>query len=124
MTRAELASLICNMKEISELSPSIQKLSKVSFKDIEGRWYKDKVSYLAALDILNGYQDGTFRGNDNVTRAEVASVINKVLGRTPEKDIPSDYSKKVTESFSDVSPNNWFFKDVAEATIEHPSKQY
>ncbi len=47
--------------------------------------------------------------------------MNKINGRTSHSDIPSEYINKVTSLYTDISPDRWFFKDVAEAAVDHPA---
>ena len=49
-----------------------------------------------------GYEDNTFRPNDNMTRAEFVKVVNKVFG----------YTQKGEEQFIDVNKNDWFYDDI------------
>lgn len=50
------------------------------FSDVENSvWYGDAVNNLAAKGIINGYQDGTFKPNNSVSRAEVAVMLNNTL---------------------------------------------
>lgn len=46
-----------------------------TFTDVEGTWYEDTVTELAAKGIINGYPDGTFRGDTSLTRAEFVALI-------------------------------------------------
>ncbi|MCQ2748810.1 MAG: S-layer homology domain-containing protein [Clostridia bacterium] len=124
MTRAELAVLVNNFLRVQNFEVDEEKLESPAFSDVDGRWYEKDVNKLAAMGILNGYEDGTFKGDQFVTRIEVAIVMNKINGRTVKKDIPDEYIEKVTSAFRDVASNRWFFKDVAEATVSHPADLY
>ena len=42
--------------------------------------------YMAGAGIINGFEDGTFRPEKFVTRAEAMKVINRTLGRNPHKE--------------------------------------
>ncbi|MFS0781708.1 NlpC/P60 family protein [Bacillus sp. 1P06AnD] len=76
----------------------------VSFVDLS----KDHYAFTAVADltskgIISGYQDGSFRPNDPVTRGQAAAIINRQLKHTP----------KSTISYPDVSGSNGFAKDIA-----------
>ena len=69
----------------------------VSYKD----WYYDYVSTAYDLGYITGYPDGSFRPNDNITRADICTIVNRVLKASPsenpvkfkdDSDIPS-YAK-------------------------------
>ena len=49
----------------------VPSLSFASFSDIEGSKYEEAVEKLVALDTIKGYEDGTFRPNNSITRAEL-----------------------------------------------------
>jgi len=42
-------------------------------------WYAKHVDYLVGKDVLKGYEDGTFKPNNGVTRAEAAKMIVAAL---------------------------------------------
>lgn len=49
-------------------------------EDVEGTKYEDAVVRLIALGIINGFEDGTFRPAEPVTRAQMAKIIDAALG--------------------------------------------
>ncbi|WP_427337859.1 S-layer homology domain-containing protein [Caloranaerobacter sp. DY30410] len=69
--------------------------------DVEGTKYEDAVTRLAALGVLNGYPDGTFKPNNSITRAEFTAAVIRALnlkaaadaakGATQFTDVPADY---------------------------------
>lgn len=69
------------------------------FSDLEeGNWADDPVQYLVEEGVITGYADGTFRPNENVTRAQFAKMLVGALGwelvtpQTPTfSDVPTDY---------------------------------
>ncbi len=80
--------------------------SKVTFTDVDENTVAGKAIYkLVEAGILNGYQDGTFRPDAGITRAELCKIINLVFG----------YTEAATETFSDVSKEDWFYNYVAVA---------
>src|SRR5690606_12283162 len=50
-----------------------------AFPDAEGHWAVRAITLLAMLDAIRGYEDGTFRPDRTVTRAEVASMLARLL---------------------------------------------
>ena len=73
-----------------------------TFSDISGHWAKNYIQKAVALGIVNGYSDGTFRPESNVTRAEFTKMLNTTLGN----------NGTVNAVFSDVSSEQWFYQDV------------
>jgi len=50
-------------------------LAAVQFSDIQGHWAEAAIKKAAAEDIVKGYPDGTFKPDDNISRAEFATII-------------------------------------------------
>jgi len=88
--------------------------------DVKGTKYEAAVNELAALEILNGYPDGTFKADNTITRAEFAKVI--VLA-TNNKTMVKYLSNSPTK-FSDVKVGDWFNGYVAAATAKGFLKGY
>ena len=61
--------------------------------------------------LVKRYEDGTFRPESYITRGEVVTIINKVLGR-------DDYYKN-DNIYSDLSESHWAYEQIIEASIEH-----
>lgn len=84
VTRAEFAKMIVETmwtEEARNFIVSDEQFDK--FSDIEKEaWYYDYVVIAASASLLNGYEDGTFRPNNNVTYEEAAKIITKALGHT------------------------------------------
>ena len=81
ITRAEFAQLIYEVTSLFENGGHL-KLGYVPDLDFEDKLYTAASSAIAN-GIVTGYEDGTFRPDNNVTRAEVVTMINRLLGRTP-----------------------------------------
>ncbi|MDN5344483.1 MAG: hypothetical protein PWQ18_594 [Clostridia bacterium] len=58
----------------------------VTFKDTQGHWATDTVGKLAALGIVSGYPDGTFKPENEITRAEVTAILARALKLVPGKE--------------------------------------
>lgn len=67
----------------------------------EAEGYESAIATIEALGIMNGYPDGSFQPELNVTRVEFASVISKLLGYSP------DDSKGEATPFYDVTASHW-----------------
>lgn len=78
------------------------------FTDVaEDSTYAEAVEVLSALGILNGYEDGSFKPDAVITRAEVVAVVNRLQGL-------SDAAKAAagTSMYTDVATSDWFAGDV------------
>lgn len=57
-----------------------------AFKDVErGDWYYDNVTYMTQYGYLSGYEDGSFRPDGIITKAELVFVVGRVAGLEPER---------------------------------------
>ncbi|MBR5527964.1 MAG: S-layer homology domain-containing protein [Clostridia bacterium] len=81
VTRAEFAELLYQASTLSEASAS----SKIkSFSDVSSKHkYSAAIQFAVSNNIVTGYEDGTFRPENNITRAEVVTMVNRYMGRTP-----------------------------------------
>jgi len=97
ITRGEFAELVFSLSKFVESSAST-KLK--SFPDVgSGHPYAGAINFAVANNIVNGYEDGTFRPENNITRAEVVTIVNRFLGRNPN-------GAEGGINFSDIA-NHW-----------------
>ncbi len=76
------------------------------FRDISGHWAQPYIEALAAKGVIAGFNDGTFRPNDPVTRAQFAAIVNKAFTAT---------STQACSAFTDVRSNFWGFEAIQTA---------
>ena len=87
-----------------------------TFSDIEGHWAKAYIERAAELGWISGFQDGTFRPDAYITRAQAVTMINRMLNRVPED--PSDLLPGMNV-LPDCGPGDWFYLAIQEATNSH-----
>lgn len=87
-----------------------------TFSDIKGHWAKAYIERAAELGWISGFQDGTFRPDAYITRAQAVTMINRMLNRIPED--PSDLLPGMNV-WPDCSPSDWFYLAIQEATNSH-----
>ena len=75
----------------------------VSLSDVKGTKYEEAVSKLVTFNIVNGFEDNTYRPADTVTRAQLAKML--VISMGMESQV-ADASKKYLD-FSDVLSSHW-----------------
>nr|WP_272899226.1 S-layer homology domain-containing protein [Caldalkalibacillus salinus] len=73
-------------------------MSALAINDAQGHWAEDTINAMTESGHINGYEDGTFRPNNSITRAEFTMVVTSVLGLD---------SVEGSTSFSDVSSQHW-----------------
>lgn len=80
ITRAEFATLVIKMLGYND-NPIKITTNKV-FSDLKStHWAYNSVMTATELKLLSGYEDNTFRPSNNITYAEVSSILIKVLGK-------------------------------------------
>ncbi len=92
----------------------------VNYTDLaKNYWAYADIAYAKHIGWLNGYADGTFKGDNNITRAEVVTVTNHATERTPDEDY---INKNVStlNKFTDLKNNShWCYYDIMEAANTH-----
>jgi len=87
------------------------------YPDVEANsWYSNQVATLTNAGILAGFPDGTFRPEQEITRAEVMEIINNVLFRTPDTD---HFLPDMVTWPDNSDPDVWYYEPVQEATNSH-----
>ncbi len=80
-----------------------------AFPDVnENHWAAKQITELGERGIVVGYPDGTFQPDENVTRAEFASMAIKALGQ-------EDISVAQPVNFTDVTPEFWAYSAIQKA---------
>jgi hypothetical protein len=86
-----------------------------SYPDVpETASYNQAVKELSALNIVNGYDDGTFQPDRNVSRAEITKMIVTALGKSAVS--AADAAAGKDTQFADVTANHWAAGFVAAGT--------
>ncbi|CEO21258.1 S-layer homology domain-containing protein [Paraclostridium sordellii] len=71
-------------------------------KDIDGHWANKQISKFIENSYANGYEDNTFRPDNQITRAEFVKLVNKYFG----------FNDKGISNFKDINQKNWYYNDV------------
>lgn len=109
ITRAQFAA-ICARFDTGKSSGT------QTFTDIKGHWAEKYIERAAELGWIKGFEDGTFRPDTYITRAQAMTMINRVLNRIPEEE--SDLLPGMNV-WPDCNPGDWFYLAVQEATNSH-----
>lgn len=105
ITRAEFVTMLMQNNDV-------QTFEELPFSDVSSDlWSADYIYSAYKAGYINGYEDGTFRPDSPITRAEAVKIINEVLER-------NDFNNK-TNPFSDVSNTHWAYKQILEAAVNH-----
>lgn len=89
------------------------------FSDVHsGDWFYEAVVGSIQYGWIEGYEDGTFRPENRITRVEVTSIVNKMLGRFADREFVAGHADELN-AFSDVTSTHWGYYHIVEATNSH-----
>ena len=118
VTRAEFVAMTVRF---NSLFNDVKKGSyTVKYTDVATNyWAYSDVAYAKHAGWLNGYADGTFKGDNAITRAEVVTVVNRATGRKADESYITK-NVSVLNKFTDIRNNSmWYYTDVMEAANTH-----
>ena len=110
ITRAEFTVIAMRFANVS--ADVTNPFTDIAMND----WYYTAVTSAVSYGWITGYSDGTFRPNASITRAEVATIVNRMLDRNADHDFVNG---NATASFVDVPSNHWAYYNIMEATTPH-----
>ncbi|MGO4108140.1 Ig-like domain-containing protein [Paenibacillus sp. YAF4_2] len=93
ITRAEFATIVSRTFGLVNTG--------AEFSDTAGHWASQQIEALASAGVLTGYTDGTFRPNQEITRAEIVTILSRLM----------DYKAPTTSTFNDVE-GNWASQQI------------
>ena len=110
ITRGEFAKMLAAIDKDNDYVSS--------FSDIKGHKYEKEISKIDGNKRIEGYQDGTFKPDGFLTRAEAASFLNRMFNRVADDVAIEDLVNSIIP-FKDLSKNDWFYFEIVEATNTH-----
>ena len=116
ISRGELLTVACRMTNTEEMAA-------LAFTDVTAEhWTMGSVAAAMTKGWVDGYEDGNFYPDYPVTRAETAVLMNRVLGRTPNK-LAIDFVFKQSP-FTDVDRWDWAYYDIVDAALQNEMLSY
>lgn len=112
ITRAEFVQLI---KLINNKTLVTKRLP---FTDVEGHWGYDAINKAYTTKLITGYPDGSFKPDRQISRAEVARIVNNLYDRQVD-EIGYAASVQSIQKFNDLNREHWAYNDLVEATNTH-----
>lgn len=107
ITREEMASIAFNYLGLSKGDTS------GSFPDVRANgWSGGIIAAVQSRGIMTGYPDGTFRPQQELTRSEAVTILNRLFERGPLYGAPAS-------NWPDVQPEHWAYADLMEAALDH-----
>ena len=93
LTRAEASTMFARLLNNGKIPAG-----NVYYKDLENKfWAMNSIAYLSSNGYINGYKDGTFKADSNITRAEFAQMVSKYL---------KNNSNNICAPFNDIN-DHW-----------------
>ncbi|MDP5273184.1 S-layer homology domain-containing protein [Chengkuizengella axinellae] len=114
LTRAQIAAMIVRALEIPENK------SDISFSDVVDGWYVKDVITASAVGLVNGYEDGTFLPNKEITRQELVVMMNRVMEYIGKDVQKSNITEEETllQPFTDQDAISEWSKDAILELLE------
>jgi hypothetical protein len=106
ITRAEIAVILSRFTNFNGGASSASQ-----FSDTAGHWAKNYIDYAAANGWVQGYADGSFKPDAYLSRAETATIINRILARDDGLENPP--------TFPDLPTTHWGYQDLMETVKDH-----
>ena len=113
ITRAEFVT-ICTRFDAYTAVDTINEFGDVT----ANHWAYAYINYAVHEKWITGYEDGSFRPDNNITRAEAVRVVNNVLGRSADEEYIDENAADM-DIFPDVTTAHWAYYDIIEAAIAH-----
>ena len=110
ITRAEFTVIAMRFANVS--ADVTNPFTDISTND----WFYSAVTSAVSYGWINGYGDGSFRPQATITRAEVVTIVNRMLNRTADRNF---VDSNATAQFDDVPNTYWAYYNIMEATIAH-----
>ncbi len=110
ITRAEFAKMLAAIDKDNDA------VSK--FQDIKGHRYEKEINKIYGNNRIEGYEDGSFKPDANLTRAEAAAFLNRMFNRIADKEAYQGLEDKLTK-FKDLRGGEWYYNELVEATNTH-----
>lgn len=113
ITRAEFVT-ICTRFDAYTAVDTINEFSDVT----ANHWAYAYINYAVHEKWITGYEDGSFRPDNNITRAEAVRVVNNVIDRSADEEYVDENAVDM-DIFPDVTTAHWAYYDIIEAAIAH-----
>jgi len=121
ITRAELTAMAVRYFEVTEdkARTTANAGTYTVFNDVKSNyWAAEYINSAAMQGWVQGYGNGSFKGDAKITRAEAVTLINNLLGRTADEEYIAKNTRKLN-SFTDMYEKHWAYAAIMEAANGH-----
>lgn len=116
ISRAEFAVLAARFQNLKYTSGKV-------FSDVEkGHWAYSYINAASEAGWIQGYPDGTFRPDKEITRTETVTLVNSMINRTVTREKLK--ALNVRNPYNDLAESFWGYTDLMEATVSHTAEEW
>ena len=116
ISRAEFAALAARFQNLKYTSGKV-------FSDVEkGHWAYSYINAASEAGWIQGYPDGTFRPDKEITRTETVKLVNSMINRTVTREKLK--ALHVRNPYNDLAESFWGYTDLMEATVSHIAEEW
>ena len=116
INRAEFAALAARFQNLKYTSGKV-------FSDVEkGHWAYSYINAASEAGWIQGYPDGTFRPDKEITRTETVTLVNSMINRTVTREKLK--ALNVRNPYNDLAESFWGYTDLMEATVSHTAEEW
>ena len=113
VTRAEFATLAAHFDNLLLTDTN-------DFSDVtDSHWAVKYINSAAAKGWITGYPNGTFKPEAHITRAEVVTLVGRMLSRSADGAYLTANANALPRTYSDLSTSHWAYLAIMEASIGH-----
>lgn len=110
ITRAEFVTMASRY-----WGAEIDNAAEPDFTDVANHWAKGYIHFAVECGWIDGYEDGTFRPDQYITRAEAIKIVNQMLYRA----VDEDGLVEGIRAWDDNPKDEWYYYEMIEATNTH-----
>lgn len=116
ISRAEFAVLAARFQNLKYTNGKV-------FSDVEkGHWAYSYINAASEAGWIEGYPDGTFRPDKEITRTETVTLVNSMINRTVTREKLK--ALNVRNPYNDLAESFWGYTDLMEATVSHTAEEW
>ena len=116
ISRAEFAALAARFQNLKYTSGKV-------FSDVEkGHWAYSYINAASEAGWIQGYPDGTFRPDKEITRTETVTLVNSMINRAVTREKLK--ALKVRNPYNDLAESFWGYTNLMEATVSHTAEEW
>ncbi|WP_282940134.1 chitobiase/beta-hexosaminidase C-terminal domain-containing protein [Paenibacillus sp. RC67] len=101
LTRAEFVVIMSRVLKLN-----ISQAGEAALSDVSGHWAEKYINSFTKAGYVDGFPDGTFKPDSEITRAQAVVLINRIIGKE-KQDLPA--------KFSDLPSSHWAYQDIMAA---------